>query len=148
MYKSGPLIGQKWYLWSIVFDGEPVERTYDAWGIMTLAKDGKVIGRGGCNRFTGYYVRDRARIQFGPMSMTWTYGDRNKAIEMAFFKALEEVRTFRIDGYRLVMFSEDRSIVLVFMHFDFVKPRFGRCRTVVRKSLIRIKRMGPEKTST
>lgn len=132
VYKFGHLRGAKWCLWSVVFDGEPLGGVPGAGGNITLKEDGRAVGRGGCNHFTGYYVRDRKNIQFGPFSTRGMYSDRYKDIENAFFKALEEVRTFHIDGTLLKMFSEDHSTILVFVEHDFISSRRPGHRTVVK----------------
>jgi heat shock protein HslJ len=63
------------------------------------AKAGTVSGSGGCNRFTGKYESTAAgSLKFGPLASTRMACADTMVTESEFFKALDQVRGYHIDG--------------------------------------------------
>ena len=77
-------------------------------------RDGKAVGRGGCNRYFGKYTLEGETIGFGPLASTLMYCEETMAVENAFFKALDRVRKVHWDDEALHMLSSDGSTVLDF----------------------------------
>jgi heat shock protein HslJ len=80
------LAGSAWGL--VALDGEPVPEDLDVF--LEFREEGRVAGRGGCNRFTGGYVRQGGTIGFTPLASTrMACPGPAMAVESAFLAALE-----------------------------------------------------------
>jgi len=67
---------------------------------------GKLAGHGGCNRFFGQYKISGNEIRIGSLGATrMACAEPIMALEMAFFSALEETKSFRRDKTKLVLFN-------------------------------------------
>jgi heat shock protein HslJ len=108
------IVGTRWNLISIVLEGVTIDGVVDAGADLTLGADGRVVGRGGCNRYFGKYTLEGENISFGPLASTLMYCEDTMAMENAFFKALDAVRTVHWEDNALQMLSGDGSTVLDF----------------------------------
>ena len=73
---------------------------------VTLAKDGGVSGYSGCNRFSGKAIRDGAQIRFGPLASTRrACAPAVNDQEQKFHSALQNTRSYRLDGAFLLFFD-------------------------------------------
>ncbi len=81
---------------------------------------GRVVGAGGCNRFTGgYAVAGSGAIEIGPLAATrMACASLPMELEQAFLSALERTSTFRRDGAVLALFAEDGTEVATFSQRD------------------------------
>jgi heat shock protein HslJ len=74
----------------------------------------RASGSGGCNRLTGEYERDGARLSFKTLSITERACVRGMDAEASFLAALRKVRAFRIAGPRLELLDETGRTVAAF----------------------------------
>lgn len=77
--------------------------------------DGQVMGNSGCNRLSGSYKIEGAKISFGPMISTKMACPGNG--EQRFLNALNTVDAFRIENLKLYLLKGD-SEVLQFRKVD------------------------------
>jgi heat shock protein HslJ len=82
---------------------------------LNLGTDGQAFGTGGCNRFSGRYTLEGARLVFAPlaasrMACAGPLGER----EDQFLRALGEVRGWRIERHQLVLTNEAGAALLRF----------------------------------
>jgi len=79
---------------------------------LLFSEGGDVSGKGACNRLMGAYKTDASRaLKIGPLASTrmMCYDDR----ETTYFRMLEEVTHYDMDGPMLMLLS-DGSLVAVF----------------------------------
>lgn len=72
---------------------------------ITLAfEDGRVVGSGGCNQYSGSYTQSGDALDVGPVAATkrGCFGDIGVA-ETQYFQALDGVTSVRVDGDTLVL---------------------------------------------
>lgn len=82
---------------------------------LNLDADGAAYGTGGCNRFTGRYTLEGARLTFAPLAASrMACAGPLGELEERFFAALGEVRGWRIAQGRLVLTGENGSALLRF----------------------------------
>ena len=84
--------------------------------ILELAADGTVSGTGGCNRMMGKAVISGETMSFSPIASTrMACTPAAMAQEAKFFKALEAVKTWRIDPMRrkLTLYDSHASPLVV-----------------------------------
>ncbi len=81
---------------------------------MAFAADGKVAGSAGCNQYTTRYDAEGSKFRFGAPAATRKMcpGAGVMEQEQAFLKALEAVRTLRVEGSRLE-FRDDQGALQV-----------------------------------
>jgi heat shock protein HslJ len=81
---------------------------------MAFAADGKVAGAAGCNQYTTRYEAEGSKFRFGVPAATRKMcpGADVMEQEQAFLKALEAVRTMRVEGNRLE-FRDDQGALQV-----------------------------------
>lgn len=76
---------------------------------------GKAAGSTGCNRFTAPYSVDGEKLDLGQVAVTqMACAGSAGEVERAFLDALEQVRTWRIEGDELVLGSDDDKPLLRF----------------------------------
>ena len=81
---------------------------------MAFAADGKVAGSAGCNQYTSRYEAEGSTFRFSVPAATRTMCADAGVMEQeqAFLKALEAVRTMRIEGSR-IEFRDDQGALQV-----------------------------------
>lgn len=96
---ASTLTGTSWQLTELA--GQPGAR-------QTLQFDssqGRVSGNGGCNNFSGGYQWSGKSLKMGPLASTrrGCVDDTTSRQESAFLKALEDTRTWQVDGKVLIL---------------------------------------------
>ena len=74
----------------------------------------KVSGTGGCNQFNGPITIEDDAVQIGPLASTRMMCEGKADVETQYFAALQEARTFTLDGEVLVLKAEDGHVLLKF----------------------------------
>jgi len=72
----------------------------------------RVTGSGGCNRFTGSYQLDGNQLTFSQMASTMMACLDAMETEIAFLKALTQVKTWKITGQQLELYSSGDQALL------------------------------------
>lgn len=72
----------------------------------------RVSGYAGCNRINGSFTLDGSRLSFSSVVSTRRACFPDDGSEARFLKALSEVRTWRLDGGRLLLLSEQGTTLL------------------------------------
>jgi len=80
--------------------------------------DGKAIGNGGCNQFSGTYEQSGQSLSFGPIRST-KRACLALDTETAFFDALGKTRSFDGDHLKMVLKSEAGDEILVLARRDW-----------------------------
>jgi putative lipoprotein len=70
----------------------------------------RMNGSGGCNRMSGGYEADDARLRFGPIAST-KMACVDMKTEQAFFRTLERTRRYRVSGRRLELLDQGGSLL-------------------------------------
>ncbi len=81
---------------------------------MLQIPDKRVVGYGGCNRFSGGYSTGADRLTFGQVAATMMACLQGGDTESAFFEALEKAATWKITGERLELFDATGQSVAQF----------------------------------
>ena len=81
---------------------------------LILTEDNKVKGHGGCNDFNGRYTHQFDTLKFKNISATRMACSSIGALEAAMFAALNNTRSYRIDGERLFLETESGTSLAVF----------------------------------
>jgi heat shock protein HslJ len=80
---------------------------------VTLTKDGKVFGDGGCNRFIGGYTIKGSQIFVGPLASTMmACPDAQMRAEATLFKGLQETTGFTATPRTLKLTGPTQTVVL------------------------------------
>ena len=111
-----PLIGTTWYLVELNGAGT-IPMTGEGRPHLIFEDESRLSGSGGCNRFSGPYVMDGARIRrAGPfISTEMACAQRElNAQEVAFLNALGLVVHYEIAGRTLSLFSAGGRVVAKF----------------------------------
>jgi heat shock protein HslJ len=107
-----PVSGTRWAL--IELNDRVVDRGDTERLTLTLGEDGRVAGMGGCNRFFGTYSFDAT----GRFSVSGLGSTRamcpDQALEDDYFRALQAVTSFRIDGDFLLLRNADDRLIASF----------------------------------
>jgi heat shock protein HslJ len=74
----------------------------------------RVAGSGGCNRFTGGYEVDGARLRIGPVASTRRACAHGMALEQRFFEALALVERFELGERTLTLLRGDGRLLARF----------------------------------
>lgn len=75
----------------------------------------RVIGHGGCNRFTGGYRTDGARLTIGDVASTrMACFGRGFTDEAGFFRALSEAASWRVRGSQLELSDQAGTLLARF----------------------------------
>jgi len=75
----------------------------------------KVTGFSGCNNFFGEYKQLNNSLTFGPLGATRKFCNQTADLENQYLKALEEVRSCQINSTDLLLFNENKEVVLQFV---------------------------------
>ncbi|MCH4810665.1 META domain-containing protein [Vreelandella neptunia] len=105
---SGPIVEQRW---DLLLVGTDERLNMPETPFFQIAKDGKVSGHDGCNRFTGEVkLGDNQRIEFGELATTRMacpqMADANRVTYM-----METAYRYLIDHDRLVFFGPDSRVL-------------------------------------
>lgn len=107
------LAGSEWGLRDVA--GEAV--ALEAW--VAFREDG-VHGRGGCNRFTGSYEQNFARLEFGPVGATMMACEPAKMdLDTRLFAAFEATREVVATHLVMALFDADNRLLATFQRRDF-----------------------------
>ena len=99
---SASLTGTTWQL--VEIDGTKFKASGDSFTLI-LADDGKVSGKGDCNRMMGSYTKnDAGMLTFGRLAGTMIYCP-NQADEDKFLVTIETIDSYAIDGDMLALSS-------------------------------------------
>lgn len=107
---SAPLEGTAWRLADI--GGQPSPVAPDSArhpGFTLLAEGRKVQGSAGCNRMSGTYELEGAKLKFGPL-ITTRMACPAMETETAFLKALEATTRYQVSGKSLTLFGGDTAV--------------------------------------
>jgi copper homeostasis protein (lipoprotein) len=78
------------------------------------SQDGRVTGFGGCNKLTGSYKLNNDEITFSGVAATQMACLQGMEIEGALFKALKQVRTWKIVGEHLELYDVGGNMLIRF----------------------------------
>ena len=104
---GGPIEGTYWKL--VYMNGELPE------GVEASAvfKDGKVAGKGICNRYFADYEIDGGNLKIGPVGATKMLCPDNAALESQYFGILPQAQTFSVKGETLSITCEGAKLRFV-----------------------------------
>lgn len=110
---ADPLAGSSWRLrgWS-VSSIDPASA-----GITAAFADGRISGYNGVNRYSGAYTlsaRDRFRAERITATQRASIDERKMRAESAYLALLDDVRSLKVDGQRLVLYDANGNETLVF----------------------------------
>lgn len=105
----------RWFLASLILDGQPVEVLPDQQSAtLQFEPGGKVNGTGGCNNFSATFQADYdGSMKLGPVLSTKMACEGSMTLENAYFNALSKVERFSTEG-GLVLSSADGKTEMVF----------------------------------
>lgn len=105
--------------WKLVeLMGKPVGATAREPHLILKDVDGRIAGSGGCNALMGHYeLRPGQRIQFSQMGATMMACAEGMDVEQQFFKMLEQVDNYSVNGNRLTL---QRARMAPFARFEAV----------------------------
>lgn len=107
------LVAGKWILGSI--NDAPINRSIVLPTLEIDSKQMKVSGSGGCNSYSGTIEKLLpAVIQFGPILNT-TKACINKNIESDYLAALNESKTYKIEGANLIFYNKKGKEILSYL---------------------------------
>ncbi|MBU3671146.1 MAG: META domain-containing protein [Sinobacteraceae bacterium] len=93
--------------WELVYwEGTPVPHGDNGEPVILTFADGRVSGHTGCNRSSAGYELDAAAMQLrilAPLSTRMACEEGRMAFEASLLKALQGVRTLRLDGPHLYL---------------------------------------------
>jgi len=75
--------------------------------LLLKSLDHSVTGNAGCNRMTGHYTLDGAKLEFGQMATTRMACKTGMDVEQRFLAVLERVKTWHLDGRHLELLDAD-----------------------------------------
>jgi putative lipoprotein len=78
----------------------------------------RATGSGGCNEFTGTYEVSESAVRFGHAAATLRACPEGMEQEAAFFRVLEQARSFRIHGDQLELLDEGGAVLARFVAVD------------------------------
>ena len=85
----------------------------------TFGEDGRISGRGGCNRYGGSFTVTGSEIAFGPiMSTRMACLDEGGRVEGLYLAALEAITSWAIDGPMLTLTGPAGSDTIVYEGAD------------------------------
>lgn len=109
------LTGTDWVLTHYGPTGAALSAPQDAAPTLTIAADGQVSGKGGCNSYFGSLTVNGDKLAFGQMGRTLMACDREiMALEDAYLAALEAAQSFTLENGLLSIRTQDGSSTLVF----------------------------------
>ena len=89
----------RWYLTAVHDTLKPGERV----PYITFQTGSKVVGFGGCNTFFGGYSKNGTHLQMDHLASTEMFCEETQALEDAFLRTLNLVRTGRVEGNTLIL---------------------------------------------
>lgn len=99
-----PLEGTVWQL--VQLNGRTVAAEADNFTVTLLAADGRLAGKGACNRLFGpYEQREKRALKIGPLASTMM-ACPGLETEREFAAALEAVTHYDMDGPMLLLLSD------------------------------------------
>ncbi len=108
------LIEQEWILESLVVDCQNI-RLPDNDITIQFSKENALSGFGGCNNYFGQYeIGDRGEISFGQIASTLMACPEGEDQEFQYFRAIDEIVSFRIRADTLELSSQDGQTILEF----------------------------------
>lgn len=115
MTDSTRLIGPTWRLIQFSSEAPAADSLDEVEVTATFSAEGRVAGRGGCNRYSGPFDRSGDELTFGAQASTkMACMGPAMEVEKRFFNALRSVRRYEIRDRRLLLFDENDTRVLLF----------------------------------
>lgn len=112
---GGTLTGVTWALTSYTADGTQTAVPADVIADATFGEDGSLSGSGGCNRFTGSYTQDGAKLTIGPVASTQMFCEGpGSDVESAYLPSLSETSTFTASAEKLTLYDAAGTAILEF----------------------------------
>ena len=71
-------------------------------------------GFGGCNNYSGRYALEDNKIEFGPAMATRKFCEKSMKQETAYFKALSEAATFKIEANTLTISDQLNQVLAIY----------------------------------
>jgi heat shock protein HslJ len=81
---------------------------------LTLNANQKISGFGGCNSYFGSYEMNGSEIRFTGIGSTKMFCQETMDVENNFFKALQEVQSFKVEDGKLLLMATDKRVVATF----------------------------------
>ncbi|MCB0581310.1 MAG: META domain-containing protein [Phaeodactylibacter sp.] len=104
---GGPIEGTTWEL--VYMNGEiPEGMTIDI-----VFEDGKLSGKGVCNRYFADYGLDGGNLKIGPVGATKMMCPENAMLESQYFGILPQAQTFSVKGETLSITCEGAKLRFV-----------------------------------
>jgi len=101
-----PLEGTEWQL--VQLYGEKVIAEEDSFTLLFLPEEGRIAGKGACNRLMGpYQLGDRRALTIGPLAMT-RMACPGMDREQRFAQAVETATHYEMDGPMLLLLSDGK----------------------------------------
>lgn len=100
-----------WYLRTIYTDGNGRELNNNKVLIRFDNTKGKVGGKGGCNSFGGSLKMSKDSLQISDVFSTKMFCEEMQGIENLFFKQLEQVNRYKIDGDRMKLYNGEQLLL-------------------------------------
>ncbi|HEY7206554.1 MAG TPA: META domain-containing protein [Methylomirabilota bacterium] len=82
--------------------------------LVFAASEARVSGHGGCNRVTGSFEVDGARLKIGPLAATRMACPDGMEREQRFLRAIQAVTTYRIRGSHLDLMDDSGAVLARF----------------------------------
>ena len=110
-----------WALEEISFNGLPLELDYNEIKRPVLelhVNDRKIYGNDSCNAIFGTIeTLDRSSISFGKIGGT-KMACPNMTISTAYIKALQQLRSYKLEGLSLLFYNAEGNEILKFLKVD------------------------------
>ena len=110
-----------WALEEISFNGLPLELDFNEIKRPVLelhVNDKKINGNDSCNSIFGSIeTLDKSSISFGKIGAT-RMACPNMAVSAAYTEALQEVRSYKLEGLNLLFYNDDGDEILKFLKVD------------------------------
>ena len=90
--------------------------------LILQATNNILAGSSGCNRLSGHYHLDGQNLSLGQVASTKRACLNGMEQEAEFFKALEQCRTWKIEGSELILIGAQGSVVARFQAENKMKP--------------------------
>jgi putative lipoprotein len=110
---SSALTGTSWTLVELL-EEEVASGEHELAPELRFEAEGRAAGSGGCNRFTGGWEADGARLRIGPVATTRRACAHGMEREEIFFQALALVERFELGESTLTLLRGDGSFLARF----------------------------------
>lgn len=111
---NATLTGTYWKLIAIGDDPAPLGAGNREVHLVLESQSSRARGFSGCNTFTGAFETTGREITFGPLAVTMRACFEGMDLEKRFLDAMDQARTFRIDGDSLTLLNSREEAALSF----------------------------------